>query len=70
MANVVLNAFSEDFADCATDELIGWTERKKEKDTEPVRHKGHLDGFELSRTDVEKAVRAPHADFELDQAQS
>ncbi|MFT3732790.1 MAG: transcription termination factor NusA [Hyphomicrobium sp.] len=48
----------EDFADCATDELIGWTERKKEKDAEPVRHKGYLDGFELSRTDVENMIMA------------
>lgn len=48
----------EDFADCATDELIGWTERKKEKDSEPVRHKGFLDGFELSRTDVEGMIMA------------
>ena len=48
----------EDFADCATDELLGWTERKKEKDTEPVRHKGFLDGFELSKTDVEGMIMA------------
>ena len=48
----------EDFADCATDELIGWTERKKEKDAEAVRHKGFLDGFELSRTDVEGMIMA------------
>ncbi|MBS0235117.1 MAG: transcription termination/antitermination protein NusA [Proteobacteria bacterium] len=48
----------EDFADCATDELIGWTERKKEKDTEAVKHKGYLDGFELSRTDVENMIMA------------
>ena len=48
----------EDFADCATDELIGWTERKKEKDAEAVRHKGFLDGFELSRTDVENMIMA------------
>ena len=46
----------EDFADCATDELVGWTERKKEKDVEPVRHKGFLDGFELSRADVEGMI--------------
>ena len=46
----------EDFADCATDELVGWTERKKEKDAEAVRHKGYLDGFELSRTDVEGMI--------------
>ena len=46
----------EDFADCATDELVGWTERKKEKDAEAVRHKGYLEGFELSRTDVEQMI--------------
>ena len=46
----------EDFADCATDELVGWTERKKEKDAEPVRHKGVLDGFELSRKDAEDMI--------------
>ena len=48
----------EDFADCATDELVGWTERKKEKEAEAVRHKGFLDGFELSRTDVENMIMA------------
>ena len=48
----------EDFADCATDELVGWTERKKEKDAEAIRHKGFLDGFELSRTDVEGMIMA------------
>jgi N utilization substance protein A len=48
----------EDFADCATDELIGWTDRKKDKDTEAVKHKGILDGFELSRTDVENMIMA------------
>jgi transcription termination/antitermination protein NusA len=48
----------EDFADCATDELVGWTERKKEKDSDAVRHKGFLDGFELSRTDVEGMIMA------------
>ncbi|MFN0219402.1 MAG: transcription termination factor NusA [Hyphomicrobium sp.] len=46
----------EDFADCATDELVGWTERKKEKDSEPIRHKGFLDGFELSKTDIEQMI--------------
>ena len=46
----------EDFADCTTDELVGWTERKKEKDVEPVWHKGYLDGFELSRADVENMI--------------
>ena len=50
----------EDFADCATDELVGWTERKKdkEKDSGGERHKGILDGFELSRTDVENMIMA------------
>ncbi len=48
----------EDFADCATDELVGWTERKKEKDADAIRHKGFLDGFELSRTDVEGMIMA------------
>ena len=50
----------EDFADCATDELVGWTERKKdkEKDGGGERHKGILDGFELSRTDVENMIMA------------
>jgi N utilization substance protein A len=48
----------EDFADCATDELVGWTERKKEKDADAVKHKGFLDGFELSRTDVENMIMA------------
>jgi transcription termination/antitermination protein NusA len=48
----------EDFADCATDDLVGWTERKKEKDAEAVKHKGILDGFELSRTDVENMIMA------------
>lgn len=48
----------EDFADCATDELLGWSERKKEKNAEPVRHKGILDGFELSKPDVEAMIMA------------
>ena len=48
----------EDFADCATDDLVGWTERKKEKDAEAIRHKGFLDGFELARTDVENMIMA------------
>ena len=35
----------EDLADCATDDLVGWTERAKEKDGESVRHKGALEGL-------------------------
>jgi N utilization substance protein A len=48
----------EDLADCATDDLIGWTERSKEKDVEPVRHKGVLDGFEVDRKDAEGLILA------------
>ena len=33
----------EDLAGCATDDLVGWTERK---DGEAERHAGYLDGFE------------------------
>ena len=46
----------EDLADCATDDLVGWTERSKEKDVEPVRHKGVLDGFEVDRKDAEALI--------------
>ena len=46
----------EDLADCATDDLVGWTERSKEKDVEPVRHKGVLDGFEVDRKDAEEMI--------------
>ena len=46
----------EDLADCATDDLVGWTERKKEKDAEAVRHKGVLDGFEAGRKEAEEMI--------------
>ena len=46
----------EDLADCATDDLVGWTERKKEKDSEAVRHKGFLDGFDVDRKDAEEMI--------------
>jgi N utilization substance protein A len=46
----------EDLADCATDDLVGWTERKKEKDAEAVRHKGILDGFDVDRQDAEGMI--------------
>ena len=46
----------EDLADCATDDLVGWTERKKEKDGEVVRHKGVLDGFDIDRQDAETLI--------------
>ena len=46
----------EDLADCATDDLVGWVERKKEKGVEAIRHKGVLDGFEVSRKDAEDII--------------
>ena len=46
----------EDLADCATDDLTGWIERKKEKDSEPVKHKGVLDGFEVGRKEAEDMI--------------
>ncbi len=46
----------EDLADCATDDLVGWTERKKEKDAEAVRHKGVLEGFDVGRKEAEEMI--------------
>jgi transcription termination/antitermination protein NusA len=46
----------EDFADCATDDLVGWTERKKEKDGETVRHKGFLEAFEVDKKTAEDMI--------------
>ncbi|ALK10851.1 transcription termination factor NusA [Blastochloris viridis] len=43
----------EDLAGCATDDLVGWTERQ---DGETVRTPGALDGFELSREDAEALI--------------
>jgi N utilization substance protein A len=43
----------ENLADCATDDLAGWYERK---DGESVRHAGILDGFELTRKDAEGLI--------------
>jgi transcription termination/antitermination protein NusA len=43
----------EDLAGCATDDLVGWTEGRG---PEAVRHKGTLDGFDLSRTDAESMI--------------
>jgi N utilization substance protein A len=45
----------EDFADCATDDLIGWNERK---DGASVRHAGHLESFAMSRADAEALIMA------------
>ena len=46
----------EDLADCATDDLIGWTERKRDKTAEAVRHKGLLDGFDVGRPEAEEMI--------------
>ncbi|HTS41430.1 MAG TPA: transcription termination factor NusA [Xanthobacteraceae bacterium] len=43
----------EDLAGCATDDLIGWTERK---DGESKREPGILDGFDLSREEAEAMI--------------
>jgi transcription termination/antitermination protein NusA len=43
----------EDLAGCATDDLLGWNERK---DGENVRQAGILEGFELSREDAEGLI--------------
>ena len=51
----------EDLADCATDDLLGWTERKKEKGpagqaAETVKHKGALEGTEFGRKEAEDMI--------------
>src|SRR5437588_1206700 len=43
----------EDLAGCATDDLVGWSERK---DGETVEHPGLLDDFGLSREDAENLI--------------
>ena len=43
----------EDLAGCATDDLVGWTERK---DGESKREPGILDGFDLSREEAEAMI--------------
>jgi transcription termination/antitermination protein NusA len=43
----------EDLAGCATDDLIGWSERK---DGETVKHAGVLTGFEISREEAEALI--------------
>jgi transcription termination/antitermination protein NusA len=43
----------EDLAGCATDDLVGWTERK---DGEVKREPGFLDGFDLSREEAEQII--------------
>jgi N utilization substance protein A len=43
----------EDLAGCATDDLVGWSERK---DGEATHHAGFLDGIELSRDEAEAMI--------------
>ncbi len=43
----------EDLAGCATDDLVGWTERK---DGETTKHAGILDANETSREDAEALI--------------
>ena len=43
----------EDLAGLDTDELAGWTEKQA---NETVRHKGILDGFDVSRSDAEAMI--------------
>jgi transcription termination/antitermination protein NusA len=45
----------EDLAGCATDDLIGWAERK---DGQTIRHPGALEGFDLSREEAEAMIMA------------
>ena len=43
----------EDLADCATDDLLGWSERK---DKETIRHDGILSGFGLGKPEIEELI--------------
>jgi N utilization substance protein A len=43
----------EDLAGCATDDLVGWSERK---DGESTKHAGVLDGFEVPRHEAEAII--------------
>ncbi|MBE7219748.1 MAG: transcription termination/antitermination protein NusA, partial [Caulobacteraceae bacterium] len=43
----------EDLAGCATDDLVGWTEREG---AEAVRYDGYFEGIDISREDAEALV--------------
>jgi N utilization substance protein A len=45
----------EDLAGCATDDLVGWTERKQ---GETVKHKGAFFNVEVSSADAEQLIMA------------
>ncbi len=53
----------EDLAGCATDDLVGWTERK---DGESKREPGILDGYEISREDAEAMIMQARRQGRLD----
>jgi len=44
----------DDLAGCATDDLVGWTERKESG--EQTKHAGILDGTEITRDDAEAMI--------------
>ncbi|HUS96196.1 MAG TPA: transcription termination factor NusA [Hyphomicrobiaceae bacterium] len=48
----------EDLADCATDDLVGWVERKKEKGSEAIKHKGILEGYDVGKQEAEEMILA------------
>ena len=54
----------EDLADCATDDLVGWTERKMAR---RIKHTGFLDGFDISREEAETHDHAGAREGRLDQ---
>jgi N utilization substance protein A len=45
----------EDLADCATDDLIGWSERKEK---EVIRHDGFLSNFGIGKPEAEELILA------------
>jgi len=48
----------DDLAGCDADDLIGWTERKKDKMGAPesIKHKGVFDGLDISRKEAEDMI--------------
>ena len=54
----------EDLAGCATDDLVGWTERKE--GGEPTKHPGILDANEISRDDAESMIMQARVHRRLD----
>ncbi|MDX2263581.1 MAG: transcription termination factor NusA [Hyphomicrobiales bacterium] len=50
----------DDFADCATDDLAGWSEKTADGQK---RHNGFLDGHGVSRQDAEQMIKAARIDL-------